>query len=309
MAGLNDIKTAHSGAAGAGGPLAEGLIKDTSTAAFGADVITPSSQLPVLVDFWAPWCEPCKQLTPILEKVVKSAGGKIRLVKMNIDEEPVIPGRLGVRSIPAVILFSKAQPVDGFMGAMPESQVRAFIERFVGPISGGDELLQEAEGLLASGDFAAAAELYSGLLAEDPGDLKAVAGLIEAFVGAGEIESARKIMASIPASAEKDPEIIKARAAVELAAQAATVGNFSDLTQRITKNPADHQARFDYAIGLNAQNQREEAAQALLDIIKLDRTWNEDAARKQLLQFFDAWGHMDKATMNARRKLSALLFT
>jgi len=309
MAGIQDIKAANPGVKGPSGPAGDGLIKDATTASFGADVITPSAQIPVLVDFWAPWCAPCKQLAPVLEKVVKSAGGKIKLVKMNIDEEPAIPGRLGVRSIPAVILFSKAQPVDGFMGAMPESQVRAFVERFVGPLAGGDELLQEAEGLLGNGDFAGAAELYSELLAEDPGDLKAVAGLIEAFVGAGEIESAQNIVASLPVSAEKDAGIIKAKAAVELAAQAAAVGDFSDLTQRITKDPADYQARFDYAIGLNAQNKREEAAQALLDIIKLDRAWNDDAARKQLLQFFDAWGHVDKATMNARRKLSALLFT
>jgi putative thioredoxin len=293
---------------GAGSELAADLVKDTTTASFGPDVITQSAQQPVLVDFWAPWCEPCKQLTPILEKIVRAAGGKIRLAKMNIEEEPAIPGRLGVRSIPAVILFNKGQPVDGFMGVMPESQIRSFIERFVGPLDDSEELKSQAAELLAAGNFAGAAEIFSTILAEDSEDFAAVAGLVEAFVGAEQIDSAKNILASLPPSAERDIAIIKARAAVELAAQASSVGSFSDLTQRIAKDPSDYQARFDYAIALNAQNQRDEAALALLDIIKLDRIWNDDAARKQLLQFFDAWGFMDKATISARRKLSALLF-
>ena len=285
------------------------LVKDASTASFGVDVITESARQPVLVDFWAPWCEPCKQLAPILEKVVKAAGGRVKLVKMNIDEHPQIPGRLGVRSIPAVIAFQRSQPVDGFMGALPESQVRSFVERLVGPLDDGVDLLAEAEALLAAGDAAAAAEVYAAIIAEDPGNLAAIAGLAKIFVAAGEIESAKTILASVPAAGERDLAIIAAKAALDLAEQAASVGDVFDLTRRIESDPADYQARFDFAVLLNAENRREEAAAALLDIVKRDRAWNDDGARKQLLQFFEAWGPTDQATIGARRKLSALLFS
>ena len=285
------------------------LIKDATTASFGADVIAESARQPVLVDFWAPWCEPCKQLAPILEKTVKAAGGKVKLVKMNIDEHPEIPGRLGVRSIPAVIAFQRGQPVDGFMGALPEREVKGFIERLAGPIEDDADRLAEAEALAAAGDGEGAAELYAAILAEKPGDPAAVAGLAKFFIAAGEIESAKKVLASVAAGGERDPAIIAAKAALDLAEQAAAVGDSSELEQRIAANPEDHQARFDFAILLNAQNRREEAAAELLAIIKRDRAWNDDGARKQLLQFFDAWGPMDPATVSARKKLSTLLFS
>jgi putative thioredoxin len=285
------------------------LIKDATTASFSADVITESARQPVLVDFWAPWCEPCKQLAPILEKTVKAAGGKVKLVKMNIDEHPEIPGRLGVRSIPAVIAFQRGQPVDGFMGALPEREVKGFIERLAGPIEDDADRLAEAEALAAAGDGEGAAELYAAILAEKPGDPAAVAGLAKFFIAAGEIESAKKVLASVAAGGERDPAIIAAKAALDLAEQAAAVGDSSELEQRIAANPEDHQARFDFAILLNAQNRREEAAAELLAIIKRDRAWNDDGARKQLLQFFDAWGPMDPATVSARKKLSTLLFS
>jgi len=285
------------------------LVKDVTMATFGADVITESARQPVLVDFWAPWCEPCKQLGPILEKVVKAAGGKVKLVKMNIDEHPQIAGRLGVRSIPAVIAFQRAQPIDGFVGALPESEVRGFVERLTGPLGGVEDLLAEAEALLAAGDPGGAAELYAAIVKENPNDYAAVAGLAKIFIGEGQIESAKAILASVPAGGERDPAIVAAKAALDLAEQAASLGDFSDLIHRIEADPADHQARFDFAIALNAQNKREEAAAALLDIIKRDRTWSDDGARKQLLQFFDAWGPVDPATIGARRKLSALLFS
>lgn len=285
------------------------LIKDATTASFSADVITESARQPVLVDFWAPWCEPCKQLAPILEKTVKAAGGKVKLVKMNIDEHPEIPGRLGVRSIPAVIAFQRGQPVDGFMGALPEREVKGFIERLAGPIEDDADRLAEAEALAAAGDGEGAAELYAAILAEKPGDPAAVAGLAKFFIAAGEIESAKKVLASVAAGGERDPAIIAAKAALDLAEQAAAVGDSSELEQRIAANPEDHQARFDFAILLNAQNRREEAAAELLTIIKRDRAWNDDGARKQLLQFFDAWGPMDPATVSARKKLSTLLFS
>jgi len=285
------------------------LVKDATTASFGADVIAESARQPVLVDFWAPWCEPCKQLAPILEKTVKAAGGKVKLVKMNIDEHPEIPGRLGVRSIPAVIAFQRGQPVDGFMGALPEREVKGFIERLAGPIEDDADRLAEAEALAAAGDGEGAAELYAAILAEKPGDPAAVAGLAKFFIAAGEIESAKKVLASVAAGGERDTAIIAAKAALDLAEQAAAVGDSSELEQRIAANPEDHQARFDFAILLNAQNRREEAAAELLTIIKRDRAWNDDGARKQLLQFFDAWGPMDPATVSARKKLSTLLFS
>jgi len=285
------------------------LINDATTASFSADVITESARQPVLVDFWAPWCEPCKQLAPILEKTVKAAGGKVKLVKMNIDEHPEIPGRLGVRSIPAVIAFQRGQPVDGFMGALPEREVKGFIERLAGPIEDDADRLAEAEALAAAGDSEGAAELYAAILAEKPGDPAAVAGLAKFFIAAGEIESAKKVLASVAAGGERDTTIIAAKAALDLAEQAAAVGDSSQLEQRIAANPEDHQARFDFAILLNAQNRREEAAAELLAIIKRDRAWNDDGARKQLLQFFDAWGPMDPATVSARKKLSTLLFS
>jgi len=285
------------------------LIKDATTASFSADVIAESARQPVLVDFWAPWCEPCQQLAPILEKTVKAAGGKVKLVKMNIDEHPEIPGRLGVRSIPAVIAFQRGQPVDGFMGALPEREVKGFIERLAGPIEDDADRLAEAEALAAAGDSEGAAELYAAILAEKPGDPAAVAGLAKFFIAAGEIESAKKVLASVAAGGERDTTIIAAKAALDLAEQAAAVGDSSQLEQRIAANPEDHQARFDFAILLNAENRREEATAELLAIIKRDRAWNDDGARKQLLQFFDAWGPMDPATVSARKKLSTLLFS
>jgi len=284
-------------------------IKDATTASFSADVIAESARQPVLVDFWAPWCEPCQQLAPILEKTVKAAGGKVKLVKMNIDEHPEIPGRLGVRSIPAVIAFQRGQPVDGFMGALPEREVKGFIERLAGPIEDDADRLAEAEALAAAGDSEGAAELYAAILAEKPGDPAAVAGLAKFFIAAGEIESAKKVLASVAAGGERDTTIIAAKAALDLAEQAAAVGDSSQLEQRIAANPEDHQARFDFAILLNAENRREEATAELLAIIKRDRAWNDDGARKQLLQFFDAWGPMDPATVSARKKLSTLLFS
>ena len=285
------------------------LIKDVTTASFSADVLAELARQPVLVDFWAPWCGPCKQLAPVLEKAVKAAGGKVKLVKMNIDEHPEIPGRLGVRSIPAVIAFQRGQPVDGFMGALPEREVKGFIERLAGPIDDDADRLAEAEALAAAGDVEGAVEVYTALLAENPGDPAAVAGLAKVFVSAGDIEGTKKMLASVAPGGERDNAIIAAKAALDLAEQAADVGDSSELTQRIAANPDDHQARLDFATLLNAKNRREEAAAELLEVIKRDRAWNDDGARKQLLQFFDAWGPADPATIDARKKLSLLLFS
>ena len=286
--------------------------KDVTTASFKADVIAASAKQPVLVDFWAPWCGPCKQLAPVLEKAVSDAKGKVALVKMNIDDHPQIAGQLGIQSIPAVIAFDRGQPVDGFMGALPETQVRGFIERLVGPLTGGsDALIAQAEAAATAGDAEGAAELYARVLAEEETHPKAIGGLARLHVEAGNFEEARAVlsMAAPPAPGkEPDPAIAAATAALHLAEQATQVGDLAPLQKALGLNPDDHQARFDLAVALNAKGERDAAADELLAIIKRDRAWNESAARKQLLQFFEAWGLMDKATVAARRKLSAIWF-
>ena len=289
---------------------ADGLVKDTTTAAFRQDVIQESSKQPVLVDFWAPWCGPCKQLTPVIEKAVKAAGGKVKLVKMNIDEHPQIPGQLGIQSIPAVIAFTKGQPVDGFMGALPESQVKGFIERLVGPVgpSPAEDLLAQADARAAEGDAGGAAELYAAVLAQDPENVAAIAALAKLHLDLDDLEGAKRFLAMAPSAKENDPAIAGARAAIELAEQAASLGDTGEFERRLEANPLDHQARFDLALALNAGGRREEAIDALIDIVRRERTWNDEAARKQLVQFFEAWGPTDDMTVLGRRRLSSVLF-
>ena len=295
---------------GAGAPASK--VKDVTTTSFKADVLAASTRQPVLVDFWAPWCGPCKQLAPALEKAVADSGGKVALVKMNIDEHPQIAGQLGIQSIPAVIAFDKGQPVDGFVGALPESQVRGFIERLVGPLTAAaDELVAEAEAAAAKGDAAGAAALYARVLTEDESNLKAIAGLTKLHVEAGDLDQAKAVLSMAPppaAGREPDPAIAAAAAALRVAEQASAIGDLAPLEKALAENPDNHQARFDLALALNAKGKRDEAADALLTIFKRDRKWNDEAARKQLLQFFEAWGLMDPAAVTARRKLSAILF-
>ena len=289
---------------------ADDLVKDTTTAAFRQDVIAESARQPVLVDFWAPWCGPCKQLTPVLEKAVKAAGGKVKLVKMNIDEHPEIAGQLGVQSIPAVIAFTRGQPVDGFMGALPEGQVKGFIERLVGPVgpSPAEDMLAEADALAAEGDAAGAAELYAAVLAQDPENAAAIASLAKLHLDLGDLDGAKRFLAMAPQGKANDPALAGARAAIELAEQASALGDLGDLQRRVAADADDHQARFDLAVALSAKGMREEAVTHLLDIVRRDRSWNEDGARKQLVQFFEAWGPMDEATKAGRRRLSSILF-
>lgn len=303
--GAGDAAAGASPQGAAGAPL----IKDATAASFAADVIAESARQPVLVDFWAPWCGPCKQLAPILEKVVAAAKGKVKLVKLNIDEHPAISGRLGVRSIPAVFAFQRGQPVDGFLGALPEREVKGFIERLVGPLDDTAGWLAEAEALAAAGDTKRAADIYKKILAENPGDPAAVAALAKIFIASGEFQKAKALLASVAPGGERDAAIVAAKAALDLAEQAATIGDPSELRRKIAGNPDDYQARFDLALLLNAQNQREQAANELIEIIKRNRAWNEDGARKQLLQFFEAWGPADPVTVGARRRLSSLLFS
>jgi putative thioredoxin len=285
-------------------------IKDTTTKDFRADVVSASMTQPVLVDFWAPWCGPCKQFTPILEKVVNAAQGKVRLVKMNIEEHPQIAGQLGIQSIPAVIAFTKGQPADGFMGALPEAQVKGFIERLVGPVGPGPvaEMLGLAEAAAEAGDLAGAVEIYASILDEEPENIAAIAGMARLHLEARDVEQARGFLAMVPEDKANDPALTGVAAAIALAGQAADLGDVPQLEASIAVNPKDWQARFDLALALNARNRREEAVDQLIAIIRGDRTWQDDGARKQLIQFFDAWGGQDDDTLSGRRKLSAALF-
>ena len=289
---------------------ADGLVKDTTTQGFIKDVIEESKRQPVLVDFWAPWCGPCKQLTPVLEKAVRAGKGKVKLVKMNIDEHPAIPGQMGIQSIPAVIAFVNGQPADGFMGALPETQVTAFLERLTKGGIGAEtkDLLNAADAALVEGDAANAANLYAELLAEDNGNIQALAGLARCYVQTGAIDQAKQTLAMVPESKRNDAAVAAARAALELAEQAKTLGPVADLEQKVLANPLDHQARFDLALALNGQGRRMDALEHLISIVKRDRKWNEDGARKQLVQLFDAWGPTDEATIEGRRRLSSILF-
>jgi putative thioredoxin len=282
---------------------------ETTTARFRADVIEASMRRPVLVDFWAPWCGPCRQLAPALERAVRATKGKVALVKMNIDEHPEIAGQLGVKSIPAVIAFQRGRPMDGFVGALPESQITDFLERLVGPIEDEGDAVAIAEALIAEGDLPGAEALLGEAAAQDPPDARAIALLARLYVETGRTDAARVLIESLPEPLRRDPNLAAAAAALENAAAAADLGEIEDLRERVNFDPNDLQARFDLALALNAGGLREEAADALLDIIRRDRSWNDDGARRQLLQFFDAWGPMDKATIGARRKLSALLFS
>jgi len=295
-------------------PQAPDLIKETTTQAFGKDVIEESKRQPVLIDFWAPWCGPCKQLTPILEKAVRAAKGKVKLVKMNIDEHPAIPGQMGIQSIPAVVAFVDGRPADYFMGAVPETQVNAFIEKVTkGVVAEGEpniaEILGEAEAVLAEGDPAAAAQIYAEVLAVDATNIPALAGLAKCYVASGAIEQAKQTIAMVPESKRNDAAISAVQAAIDLAEQAQSLGPVGELEQKVAADPLDHQARFDLAIAMTAAGKRQEATDHLLQIVKRDRKWNDDGARKQLVQFFEAWGGADEATIDGRKRLSTILFS
>ena len=296
--------------AGATAAVAEDVVRETTTQNFVKDVIEESRRQPVLVDFWAPWCGPCKQLTPVLEKAVRGAKGKAKLVKMNIDEHPAIPGQMGIQSIPAVIAFVNGQPVDGFLGALPDSQVTAFLERLVKDRVGGEEkdLLKDADAALAEGDTAGAADLYAKILAQDAGNVHALAGLARCYVATGAIEQAKQTLALVPEAKRNEAPVAAVRAAIELAEQATSLGPIAELEQKLAANPLDHQARFDLALALNAKGRRGEVLEHLLEIVRRDRKWNDDGARKQLVQLFEAWGPTDEATLEGRRRLSSILF-
>jgi putative thioredoxin len=293
---------------GAGATDAD-LIKNTTTKDFMRDVIEASRDVPVLVDFWAPWCGPCRQLTPMLEKAVRAAKGAVRLVKLNIDEHPQIPGQMGVQSIPAVFAFQDGRPVDGFMGALPESRINAFIARLIGENAGDTaDDLEAAEAALAAGDVNAAAQLFGQVLQNDRENAQSLAGLAKCYIKTGDLARAEQTLALVPPAKAESAPVASARAALELARKAPSTGDVEALRARLAANPSDAQARFDLALALNARGDRNGALDELLTLVAKNRTWNDDAARKQLLQLFDAWGANDPATIAGRQRLSSLLF-
>ena len=284
MGGQYTTSVSYGAAADAPQAAAAGLIKDTTTAGFSADVIQESRRQPVLVDFWAPWC----------------------------DEHPAIPGQMGIQSIPAVIAFKDGQPVDGFMGAVPESQINAFLEKIGGKADGQAEIaeaLAAAAEASSAGDVQTAADIYRAVLGHEPSSVEAIAGLAGLLFEAGDAEGAEAVLAQAPDTGKDAPALAALRTRMALAAQAESLGNPEEFERRLAANPNDHQARFDLAMIQSARGERMAAADNLLAIVKADRAWRDDAARTQLLQFFEAWGMTDEATLSARRKLSSLLFS
>ncbi|GIX09622.1 thioredoxin [Elioraea sp.] len=298
---------------GANAAAAPDPVSEATEASFVDDVIQASREVPVIVDFWATWCGPCKQLTPILERVVRGAGGRVRLVKVDIDKNQRLAAQLRIQSVPTVYAFYQGQPVDGFQGALPESQVKAWVERLV-QMAGGTmpaaDLIAAAREAAAQGNHGEAAEILQALLAQEPENAEAIGLLGRALIALGRTEEAKALVATLPANVESHAEIQGVKSALELAEKGREAqGQIAALQARLAANADDHQARFDYAVALNALGKREEAAEQLLQIIRRDRTWNDDAARLQLLKFFEAWGLSDDVTVAARRRLSALLFS
>lgn len=295
-------------------PADTGTVKDVTTESFMQDVIEASKSAPVVVDFWAPWCGPCKQLGPIIEKVARETPG-VQLCKMDVEKYPDVSQQMGVQSIPAVVAFVNGRPADAFMGAKPEGEVRKFFEKLSAHVKPSDEeadmaaAVEQANKLMADGDHGEAAELFGAILAREPGNIDAFAGLGQCYIAVGEVDMAQMLVDKVPEDHRDQgplPALIKA---IELTRQASGLGELEELARKVEANPDDHQARMDYALALNASGERDQAAEQLIAIVRKDRTWKDDGARTQLLEFFEAWGNMDPATVTGRRALSSILFS
>ncbi len=286
------------------------LIREGSTDTFVSDVIEASSTQPVIVDFWAPWCGPCRQLTPLLERLVSEAAGAVRLVKLNIDDHPQISQQMQIQSIPAVVAFQDGKPVDGFMGAQPESQIRAFIDRLGGQAEASPvaQLIEIGQSAAKTGDQQTALQAYNQALAAAPNNGQVIAGLVKAYLALGEIDQAAQVIEAAPEDA-KHAELDSARAALELARQAQETGDIAPLADAVATHPNDFQARYDLAIALNGAGEKAAAVDHLIHIIAANREWKDQAARKELLKFFEAYGPTDPMTLEGRRKLSTVLFS
>jgi len=286
------------------------MIKDATTASFKADVLEPSKSVPVIVDFWAAWCGPCKQLTPLIEKIVRGYNGKVRLVKVNVDENQAIAAQLRVQSLPTVYAFRDGQPVDGFVGVQPESAIKAFIDRLVADDAdlGLGELLKAGEDLFEQGDLQGAAEVFATVLQEDRSNGEALAGLASCYLKSGDLARARQTLALVPPDKQGLAAVRSIEAAIQLAEKGSDSGDLGALKRRVMEDPRDFQARFDLAVALAAGDDRGDALELLLDLVRMDRKWNEEAARKQLLQLFDAWGPKEPLVAEGRRRLSSILF-
>ena len=293
------------------------LIKDSDQTKFAKDVLEASRTVPVIVDFWAPWCGPCKQLQPAIEKVVKAAKGAVKLVKINIDQNQMLAQQLRIQSIPAVYAFFGGRPVDGFMGAVPESQVKQFVDRLIQMTGGagdgqGDELaelLEHAKTAIAQNDFSLASRIYNEILGVEPENTAALAGIARCHLQAGNIDQAKLVLARVVTKEKTNPDVVAIQAAVDLAEQAKAAGPLGELKAKATANPKDFQARLDLALAYWAGEQRKEAIDELLAMIKADRKWNDEAARQQLLKFFEALGFADPLAIDGRKRLSTILFS
>ena len=294
---------------GDGGTAPGDVVRESDTANFVVDVIEASKSVPVIVDFWAPWCGPCKTLGPMLEKLVRLQGGLVRMVKVNVDENQALAQQLQIQSIPTVYAFKDGRPVDAFAGALPESQLKTFIDKLLGdakaPLAAA---MDEAEALLAGGDATGAMAIYAEVLSADEENPAAIGGLIRCYIAAGEPEHARAVFDGLTPAMQNKPEITQAMSALALAEEIEDVGDITELKVKIETNENDHQARFDLGLAYYARGQNEEAVDALIDLVRRNRKWNDEAARKQLVKIFDALGNADPVTQDGRRKLSSVLF-